>query len=107
MEYSKDYSNEINKLKNEKKELENRKETCYTENSIKWIEKIKEMPKVEKLNKLIVDELIEDVVIDSEKNIRIIFKCEDKNYEAIDFINKQKCDIISNEFLLEKNCYNE
>ena len=39
-------------------------------------------------------------VIDNEGNIRIIFKCEDKYFEALDFINKEKCDIIENEFLL-------
>ena len=34
-------------------------------------------------------------MIDKNKNIRIIFKYEDKYFEALDFINKHKCDIIS------------
>ena len=47
------------------------------------------------INKKIIDELIDDIVIDKNKNIRIIFKYEDKYFEALDFINKHKCDIIS------------
>lgn len=100
-EYSKEYSNEINKLKIDKKELENKKENCYTENNMEWLKKIKEMPIIENLNKIVVDELIEDVVIDSKKNLNIIFKCEDKYFEAIDFINKQKCDIMEKDFYVK------
>ena len=48
---------------------------------------------INELNKKIIDELIDDIVID--KNIKIIFKYEDKYFEAVDFINKHKCDIIS------------
>ena len=59
------------------------------------LEEMKKMQEVKKLNKIMMDELIEDIVIDSEKNIKIIFKCEDKYFEALDFINRNKCDIIS------------
>lgn len=49
---------------------------------------------IEVLEKKIVDDLIEDIVIDEERNIKVIFKDEDKYFEALDFINNQKCDII-------------
>ena len=65
-----------------------------TEKNINYLELL------EKLEKKIIDDLIEDIVIDNEGNIRIIFKCEDKYFEALDFINKEKCDIIENKFLL-------
>lgn len=55
---------------------------------------------IDKLEKRIIDDLIEDIVIDNDRNIKIIFKCEDKYFEALDFINKEKCDIINNEILL-------
>lgn len=55
---------------------------------------------LETFDKGIVYDLIEDIVIDKEKNIKVIFKDEDKYFEALDFINKEKCDIIENEFLL-------
>ncbi len=41
------------------------------------------------------DELIEDIVIDENRNIKVIFKCEDKYFEALDFIKRQNYDIIS------------
>ena len=42
-----------------------------------------------------MDELIEDIVIDENRNIKVIFKCEDKYFEALDFIKRQNYDIIS------------
>lgn len=66
----------------------------------KWMNDFTNLDYIEKLEKKIIDDLIEDIVIDNEGNIRIIFKCEDKYFEALDFINKEKCDIIENEFLL-------
>ena len=41
-----------------------------------------------------IDELIEDIVVSEDGNIKVIFKYEDKYFEALDFINKQKYDII-------------
>jgi hypothetical protein len=52
------------------------------------------MQEVKKLNKILMGELIEYVVMDTEKNIKVIFKCEDKYFEALDFINRNKCDTI-------------
>jgi hypothetical protein len=42
----------------------------------------------------LIDELVEDIVINEKQNVKIIFKCEDKYFEALDFINRNKCDII-------------
>ena len=47
------------------------------------------------MDRLLIDELIEDIEIDKERNVKIIFKCNDKYFEALDFINRNKCDIIS------------
>ena len=60
-----------------------------------WINTFCVDKQIKELNKKIIDELIDDIVIDKNKNIRIIFKYEDKYFEALDFINKHKCDIIS------------
>ena len=54
---------------------------------------------MKKLEKRIIDDLIEDIVIDNNENIKIIFKCEDKYFEIRDFIYKQRCDIIINELI--------
>ena len=48
----------------------------------------------DELNRLLIDELIEDIVVSEDGNIKVIFKYEDKYFEALDFINKQKYDII-------------
>ena len=60
-----------------------------------WINTFCVDKQIKELNKKIIDELIDDIVIDKNKNIMIIFKYEDKYFEALDFINKHKCDIIS------------
>ncbi len=60
-----------------------------------WLRKFSDKKELKELNKRIVDELIEDIVIDKSKNIKIIFKYEDKYLEALDFIKQHKCDIMS------------
>ena len=62
------------------------------EDKEKFDNKLKE---VKVLDKLLIDELIEDIVIDENRNIKVIFKCEDKYFEALDFIKRQNYDIIS------------
>ena len=54
----------------------------------------KKEEKINELNRLLIDELIEDIVVIEDGNIKVIFKYEDKYFEALDFINKQKYDII-------------
>ena len=95
-EYSNEYSIEIKKMKSIHKELVEKlnKVDLSTEGNKDWMNKFKELKYIEKLDKTIIDELIEDIVIDDDRNIKIIFKYEDKYFEALDFINKQKCDIM-------------
>ena len=63
-------------------------------NDTDWMNIFKKKEKINELNRLSIDELIEDIVIEKDNNLKIIFKCEDKYFEALDFINKQKYDII-------------
>ena len=74
-----------------KKEKE--KETIKN-NDTDWMNIFKKKEKINELNRLLIDELIEDIVIEKDNNLKIIFKCEDKYFEAFDFINKRKYDII-------------
>ena len=101
-EYRDEYSKEINRLKKVQKELNDKiSKIDFNSNANKeWMNDFTNLDYIEKLEKRIIDDLIEDIVIDNDGNIRIIFKCEDKYFEALDFINKEKCDIIGNEFLL-------
>lgn len=79
-------SNLYSKKEEEKETIKNN--DTYRMNIFKKKEKINE------LNRLLIDELIEDIVVSEDGNIKVIFKYEDKYFEALDFINKQKYDII-------------
>lgn len=74
-----------------KKEKE--KETIKN-NDTDWMNIFKKKEKINELNRLLIDELIEDIVVSEDGNIKVIFKYEDKYFEALNFINKQKYDII-------------
>lgn len=72
---------------------EEEKETIKN-NDTDWMNIFKKKEKINELNRLLIDELIEDIVVSENGNIKVIFKYEDKCFEALDFINKQKYDII-------------
>lgn len=95
-EYSADYSKKISEYKKEKINLEDRLENISFEskNNEDWFNEIKKLKEVKKIDRLLIEELIEDIVIDENQNIKIIFKCEDKYFEALDFIKRQNYDII-------------
>ena len=72
---------------------EEEKETIKN-NDTKWMNIFKKKEKINELNRLLIDEVIEDIVVSEDGNIKVIFKYENKYFEALDFINKQKYDII-------------
>lgn len=96
-EYSDEYSKKIKELKQEKIKLEKKLEQISFKSldNIAWLEEVKKLKEVKVLDKLLIDELIEDIVIDENRNIKVIFKCEDKYFKALDFIKRQNYDIIS------------
>ena len=86
-QYNKEYIDKIKKIKEDIQLYEEEKETIKN-NDTDWMNIFKKKEKINELNRLLIDELIED------GNIKVIFKYEDKYFEALDFINKQKYDII-------------
>ena len=92
-QYNKEYSDKIKKIKEDIQLYEEEKETIKN-NDTDWMNIFKKKEKINELNRLLIDELIEDIVVSEDGNIKVIFKCEDKYFEALDFINKQKYDII-------------
>ena len=92
-QYNEQYSDKIKKIKEDIQLYEEEKETIKN-NDTDWMNIFKKKEKINELNRLLIDELIEDIVIEKDNNLKIIFKCEDKYFEALDFINKQKYDII-------------
>ena len=93
-QYNKEYSDKIKKIKEDIQLYEDEKETIKN-NDTDWMNIFKKKEKINELNRLLIDELIEDIVIEKDNILKIIFKCEDKYFEALDFINKQNYDIIS------------
>ena len=91
-QYNKEYSDKIKKIKEdiELYEEEKEKETIKN-NDTDWMNIFKKKEKINELNRLLIDE---DIVVSEDGNIKVIFKYEDKCFEALDFINKQKYDII-------------
>lgn len=92
-QYNKEYSDKIKKIKEDIQLYEEEKETIKN-NDTDWMNIFKKKEKINELNRLLIDELIEDIVVSEDGNIKLIFKYEDKYFEALDFINKQKYDII-------------
>ena len=92
-QYNKEYSDKIKKIKEDIQLYEEEKETIKN-NDTDWMNIFKMKEKINELNRLLIDELIEDIVVSEDGNIKVIFKYEDKYFEALDFINKQKYDII-------------
>ena len=92
-QYNKEYSDKIKKIKEDIQLYEEEKETIKN-NDTDWMNIFKKKEKINELNRLLIDELIEDIVVSEDSNIKVIFKYEDKYFEALDFINKQKYDII-------------
>ena len=92
-QYNKEYSDKSKKIKEDIQLYEEEKETIKN-NDTDWMNIFKKKEKINELNRLLIDELIEDIVVSEDGNIKVIFKYEDKYFEALDFINKQKYDII-------------
>ena len=92
-QYNKEYSDKIKKIKEDIQLYEEEKETIKN-NDTDWMNIFKKKEKINELNRLLIDELIEDIVVSEDGNIKVIFKYENKYFEALDFINKQKYYII-------------
>lgn len=95
-EYNLEYSNKIKELLETKEEIENQIGKAHQkENNI--LDKYNR--RIENLDKTIIDDLIEDIYISKDRNIRISFKYEDEYNSAIDFIKKHNCDIIDENYI--------
>ena len=98
-EYNLEYSNKIKELLETKEEIENQigkiGKAHQKENNI--LDKYNR--RIENLDKTIIDDLIEDIYISKDRNIRISFKYEDEYNSAIDFIKKHNCDIIDENYI--------
>ena len=49
-----------------------------------------------------VDEIIDDIFVCSDGNIKIVFKYKNEYFEAMDFTKNNKCDIITTDVCASK-----
>ncbi len=100
-EYNNEYNLILKKLLNEKNSSETKLDKIdYKPNkNIDWIEKFKTNKNLKQLSKKVIDELIEDIFVSENGNIKIIFKYEDEYFETINFLKKHNCDIINKNFV--------
>lgn len=102
-EYKAEYNMYLEKYIKEKDNITDKLKKVSIKNDTEitgWIKKFKNKEGIKNLSKKTIDELIDNIIIHENGNIDIVFKYRDKYFEAIDFIKKHNCDIISNEFLL-------
>ena len=95
-EYRDDYNNSIKELEKSKIILEEKLQKLDGSSikNIEWINIFKKYNNIEKLDRNILNNLIERIIINEKGNINVIFKYQNEFYSALDFINRSKCDII-------------
>ena len=101
--YNKEYSDKIKKIKEDIQlyEVEKEKETIKN-NDTDWMNIFKKKEKINELNRLLIDELIEDIVVSEDGNIKVIFKYEDKYFNQ-DEIEQHHIQIIGKVLFVRKD----
>ena len=69
-QYNKEYSDKIKKIKEDIQLYEEEKETIKN-NDTDWMNIFKKKEKINELNRLLIDELIEDIVIEKDNTCRL------------------------------------
>ena len=92
LEYKQKYENDIEKLKQNIKRLENEKQKNEKQQvrSNEWIEKFKEQKNITELSRDIMMELIDCIYVHEKGNITIKFKFEDEFKKCLEYIENNK-----------------
>lgn len=90
-DFKQKYLYEINKLNLEKESLSKSKINSY---NLAWIEQFKKTGKVEVIDRNIVDNFIENIFVNDDKSVEVIFKYKEQYNDAMRYLKTQKCDII-------------
>ena len=81
------YLYNLNNLKMEKESLN---KNIISRVNLEWIKRFKEVGKLETLNKNIIDEFIDNIYVDDDRNIRIEFKFKSNYEEAIMYLKNKE-----------------
>lgn len=85
-EFKQNYLYEINKLNIEKEELNDEKKE-FT--NLDWINKVASYGRIFEINKNIVNEFIDRIIVGNDKSINIIFRYKEQYNEIIKFLKSQ------------------
>ena len=90
-EYSETYTNSMNEIKNNIKNIEEElNKFKKNDNNAIWIDKFVKYKNITQLSKEVIDELVDDIFIHEGKEITIKFKYEDEYQRAIDYIKRNE-----------------
>ena len=85
-DFNQNYMFDLNNLRLEKEELE--KSNNY-EFDLKWLKEVKLNNEIKTINKQLVDEYIDNILVDENKNVKIIFKFSKPYNDAIEFFESK------------------
>lgn len=86
--YNTSYIYELNNLKLEKEKIEN---NLNNKINLNWLYKLRDLEKIERLNKKIIDEFIDNIFINEERKIKVVFKYNNQYEDLIKYLKLQKC----------------
>ena len=89
-EFKQKYLYEINKLNLEKENLNKSKINSY---SLDWLKQFKKIERVETIDRNIVDSFIENIIVNNEKGVDIIFRYNDQ-YKLAERYLKSQNDVV-------------
>lgn len=85
-EFNQRYLYECNALRLEKESLEKNK---LSFNSLEWIKKFKKIRKFDEINRSIVDEFIENIFVNNDKRVEVVFRYKEQYEDAIRYLKTQ------------------
>lgn len=104
IEYQEEYDKKLKQYNKEMKITNEKIEHIgfKTNENKEWINKFISNKDIKSINKQVVDEIIDDIFVCSDGNIKIVFKYKNEYFEAMDFIKNNKCDIITTDVCASK-----
>ncbi len=87
LDFKEKYLYEINRLNLEKEEINNRKIKSY---DLKWIDNFRMNQKLEKLDRNIIENFIDNIYVYNDKSIDIKFKFKNEYEEALSYLKNEE-----------------
>ena len=95
-EYYNEYNCKLVKYYKQKNQIKKKLEKLgyKSKENKEWVKKFIKNHNMEDLTKEIIDDLVDNIFVLENGDLRVVFKYQDEFFEAKDFINKNKCAIM-------------